>query len=168
MSSKKKPQTPKDQVIPEESIEQPETQESPPQPEDTQPPDEPLMLQRLMGKSHAQLVADVEEIKGILHELCLQVADLQAMMEKKYTPRANGKTKIRDTKTGEIYPSKNNCYQTLLKAGELKDLVDKGVFGALPAKNNFGWFALNRAYPDRFEEVHNEDKEENTESNEQS
>ena len=49
--------------------------------------------------------------------------------------------------------TKNNCYQSLLKAGELKDLVDKGAFGTDPAKNNFGWFALNRAYPDRFVEV---------------
>lgn len=52
-----------------------------------------------------------------------------------------------------MYPSKNNAYQTLLKSGELKDLVDKGVFGETPEKNTFGWYVLEREWPDRFEEV---------------
>jgi hypothetical protein len=42
----------------------------------------------------------------------------------------------------------------MLKAGELKDLVAKGIFGDVPEKNTFGVYALFRAYPDRFEEVH--------------
>ena len=54
----------------------------------------------------------------------------------------NGKVQIRDKQTGTIYPSKNNAYQTLLKSGELKDLVDKGIFGDIPEKNTFGWYAL--------------------------
>jgi len=58
-----------------------------------------------------------------------------------------------DKQTGEIYPSKNNAYQSLLKSGELKDLVDKGVFGPVPEKNTFGWYILVRMLPDRFEEV---------------
>jgi len=40
-----------------------------------------------------------------------------------------------------------------LKSGALKELVDKGVFGSVPEKNTFGWYALARAFPDRFEEV---------------
>lgn len=167
MSSKKKPkeqspEQPKDQT-PEHPIDltpEPPKDQTPelPEPESPANPTEPIPnFKFLMNKSHAQLVADIEEIKGVLNEHSLQIADLQAMMEKKYTPRSNGKTKIRDTQTGEVYRSKNNCYQSLVKAGELNDLVEKGVFGVIPAKNNFGWFALNRAYPDRFEEVKDEE-----------
>ena len=169
MSSKKKPkeeQSPTPEVqTPERPPEQPPEQSNDQTPESPEPespnpvdPTDPIpSFKFLMGKSHAQLVADIEEIKGVLNEHSLQIADLQAMMEKKYAPRSNGKTKIRDTQTGEIYPSKNNCYQSLLKAGDLKELVSKGVFGVIPEKNNFGWFALNRAYPDRFEEVKDEE-----------
>ena len=35
----------------------------------------------------------------------------------------------------------------------LKELVDKGVFGDVPGKNNFGWYQLKREWPDRFEEI---------------
>jgi hypothetical protein len=82
-----------------------------------------------------------------------QITDLYTLLAHRRKPATNGKVQIQDTVTGTTYPSKNNCYQSLLKAGELNDLVDKGVFGNDPAKNNFGWFALNRSYPDRFEEV---------------
>jgi len=68
-------------------------------------------------------------------------------------PLSNGKVQIQDTKTGKIYPSKNNVYQSLLKAGELEDLVKQGVFGSEPAKNSFGCYNLFRAYPNRFVEV---------------
>ena len=74
-------------------------------------------------------------------------------MSTKKPPVSNGKVQILDKQTGEIYPSKNNAYQTLLKSGDLKELVDKGVFGDNPAKNTFGWYALVRELPDRFEEV---------------
>ena len=72
---------------------------------------------------------------------------------------SNGKIQIKDTLTGKVYPSKNNAYQSLLKAGELKELVDKGVFGPNPEKNSFGCYNLFRAYPDRFEEVHQQEQE---------
>ena len=72
---------------------------------------------------------------------------------KRKPPASNGKVQILDKQTGEIYRSKNNAYQTLLKSGELKDMVDKGVFGDIPQKNTFGWYALVRELPDRFEEV---------------
>ena len=65
----------------------------------------------------------------------------------------NGKVQIKDTQTGAVYPSKNNAYQSLLKSGELKGLVDKGLFGPDPEKNTFGWYTLQREWPDRFEEV---------------
>jgi hypothetical protein len=84
----------------------------------------------------------------------------QNLAKPKRRPTSNGKTKVRDKLTGTIYPSKNNAYQTLLRSGELKDLVEKGMFGANPEKNNFGWFALVRAWPDRFEEVQEQAEEE--------
>lgn len=83
----------------------------------------------------------------------LQIAELQQALSQKRKPTNNGKVQIRDKQTGKVYPSKNNCYQTLLKSGELKELVDKGIFGSDPAKNSFGWYALVRAWPDRFEEI---------------
>jgi len=49
-------------------------------------------------------------------------------------PTSNGKVSILDTKTGKTYPSKNNAYQSLLKAGELEDLVKQGVFGSDPLR----------------------------------
>jgi hypothetical protein len=41
----------------------------------------------------------------------------------------------------------------MLKAGSLDALVKQGIFGADPAHNNFGAFALFRAYPNRFIEI---------------
>ena len=82
------------------------------------------------------------------------MAELQETLARKRKPVAsNGKVQILDKQTGEIYRSKNNAYQTLLKSGALKELVDKGIFGDIPQKNTFGWYALVRELPDRFEEV---------------
>ena len=86
------------------------------------------------------------------------ISELQnATITKRRKPVSNGKVKIRDKKTGIVYPSKNNVYQSLLKAGELKELVDKGVFGDVPEKNSFGCYALFREMPDRFEQVKEEE-----------
>jgi hypothetical protein len=41
----------------------------------------------------------------------------------------------------------------MLKAGSLDDLVKLGTFGADPAHNTFGVYALFRAYPNRFIEI---------------
>jgi len=62
----------------------------------------------------------------------------EAVSRKRRSPNTNGKVQIRDKQTGKIYPSNNNCHRTLLRSGELKDLVTKGVFGDVPEKNNFG------------------------------
>jgi len=82
-----------------------------------------------------------------------QIAELQEALARKRKPVPNGKVQILDKQAGQVFPSKNNAYQTLLKSGELKGLVDKGVFGDIPEKNTFGWYALVRELPDRFEEV---------------
>jgi hypothetical protein len=90
----------------------------------------------------------------------LKLEGFEALVALKRKPTANGKVQIRDKVTGKIYKSKNSVYQTMLKAGELSDLVKAGAFGASPEKNTFGVYALFRAYPDRFEEVREPEKTE--------
>lgn len=102
---------------------------------------------------------EIEALKQVVQEHSEMMAELQEALARKRKPTANGRIEIKDKQTGKVYPSKNNCYQSLLKSGDLKDLVSKGIFGAEPEKNNFGWFALVRAWPDRFEEVKAEQTE---------
>jgi len=91
-------------------------------------------------------------LKELVSDHAQQIASMQDALTRKRKPTSNGKIQILDKITGEVYPSKNQAYQVLLKAGELKELVDKGIFGSDPEKNTFGWYALVRAWPDRFEE----------------
>lgn len=91
-------------------------------------------------------------LKELVSDHAQQIASMQDALTKKRKPTSNGKIQILDKQTGEVYPSKNSAYQTLLKAGELNELVDKGIFGSDPEKNTFGWYALVRAWSDRFEE----------------
>jgi len=108
-----------------------------------------------MSSLHSELDAlrQVVDQQGLLIK---QLMETPARQRK--PPTSNGKIQIKDTKTGKIYPSKNNVYQSLLKTGELKELVDAGVFGPIPEKNSFGCYALFRAYPDRFVEVHEQEQ----------
>ena len=111
---------------------------------------------KLEEKEYPQinLVDSVETIKQVVDEHAQLIVQLQETLARKRKPvQSNGKVQIKDKQTGSVYPSKNNAYQSLLKAGELKDLVDKGIFGPDPEKNTFGWYALVREWPDRFEEV---------------
>jgi len=101
-----------------------------------------------------QLHQELETIKQVVGEHAQLIVQLQETLARKRKPVAsNGKVQIRDKKTGAVYPSKNNAYQSLLKSGELKGLVDKGLFGPDPEKNTFGWYTLQREWPDRFEEA---------------
>ena len=86
----------------------------------------------------------------------VKLEEILTLVAKRRKPAANGngKVQILDTKTQITYKSKNNVYQTLLRNDELTDLISQGVFGADPKKNSFGWYALNRAFPGRFVEVH--------------
>ena len=104
---------------------------------------------------HAELEA-LRETVGQQGALITQL--LETPVKQRKPPASNGKIQIRDKQTGKIYPSKNNVYQSLLKAGELKELVDAGVFGPNPAKNSFGCYNLFRAWPNRFEEVHDQEQ----------
>ena len=101
----------------------------------------------------ASLKAEVDELNKHILNLTMEMADIKIQLALKRKPTANGKIQIRDKQTGKIYKSKNNVYQSMLKAGDLKDLVEKGIFGEIPEKNTFGVYALFRAWPDRFEEV---------------
>jgi len=108
----------------------------------------------------AYLNSELQAVKQIVQEHGQQIAQLQEALARKRKPVANGKVQIKDKQTGKVYPSKNNAYQTMLKAGELKELADKGIFGDNPAKNTFGWYALVREWPDRFQEIRSEQNEE--------
>ena len=101
------------------------------------------------------LYQEILTLKQLALEHSGMIVHLQEAVAKKRKPVAsNDKIQILDKQIGTIYPSKNNAYQSLLKVGELKDLVDKGLFGSVPEKNTFGWYVLVREWPDRFEEVH--------------
>ncbi|MFC1901622.1 hypothetical protein ACFLX3_01655 [Chloroflexota bacterium] len=149
MSKKSPVKKPKDQKPeepePQEPVpEQPEPETSPEPATSTPQPDETPTPAITLKSLHQEL----ESLKLIM-------AQLQETMARKRKPAAsNGKVQILDKQTGEIYPSKNNAYQTLLKSGKLKELVDKGDFGDIPEKNTFGWYVLVREWPERFEEVH--------------
>ena len=100
------------------------------------------------------LFEELQSLKQLAEEHTNLITQLQeTLARKRKPPSSNGKVQILDKQTGNIYPSKNNAYQTLLKSGELKELVSKGIFGDIPEKNTFGWYALVRELPDRFEEV---------------
>ena len=93
----------------------------------------------------------LESLQHQIDSLNVQLQELLA--RKRKAPVSSGRVQILDKLTGNTYRSKNATYKTLLKSGDLKELVDQGIFGADPAKNTFGWYALARAFPDRFEEV---------------
>jgi len=135
---------------PEESTtpEPPPIQETPSEPVTSPPePDNPVTPAPPPPITIESLHDDIEALKII-------VAELQDALARKRKPVAStGRVQICDKTTGEIYPSKNNAYQSLLKAGDLKALVAKGVFGDDPPKNTFGWYALVRELPERFEEI---------------
>ncbi len=115
-----------------------------------------------------QLHQEIESLKQAVLEHSNQIVELHEILaRKRRLPASNGKVQIRDKQTGKVYPSKNNAYQTILKSGELKDLVDKGIFGNIPEKNTFGWYALVKEWPDRFEEVKAEEVHEKTEESQQ-
>jgi hypothetical protein len=140
-SAKPKPQDTK--------LDQPQNQETHPLESQSRKPSVPIPPLTLK-----QLHQELETLKQVVLEHSQLIAQLQETLAKKRRPVAsNGKVQIRDKQTGTVYPSKNNAYRSLLKAGELKELVDKGIFGLVPEKNTFGWYALVREWPDRFEEI---------------
>lgn len=108
------------------AIDKPEAKAVPEKPK----PQKPLTL--------VHLQQEINSLEQRVQAQSLQIADLQEALARKRKPVPNGKVQIRDRKTGKVYPSKNNCYQSLLKSGELKDLVDKGIFGDKPRLGRIG------------------------------
>ena len=164
------PETPKsepvqEEHVPEEKVTQPvlevtptptptPTPETKVEPPAATPPSKPKPL------TLVSLKTDVDALNKCLQLMDLKLEGFEALVALKRKPTANGKVQIRDKVTGKIYKSKNSVYQTMLKAGELSDLVKAGIFGTSPEKNTFGVYALFRAYPDRFEEVREPEKTE--------
>lgn len=130
-------------------------------------PDEPekavttaeVQLDTSQPPSLLNLQRNIEVLWRTIQEHSRQIQELQESLIRKRKLTFNGKKQIRDRQTGKVYRSQNNTYQSMLKAGELKELVDKGIFGSDPAKNNFGWFALVREWPNRFEEIKPEESQ---------
>jgi hypothetical protein len=161
-----KPEPVQEEHVPEEKVTQPvlevtptptptPTPETKVEPPAATPPSKPKPL------TLVSLKTDVDALNKCLQLMDLKLEGFEALVAMKRRPPANSnKVQIRDKQTNKLYPSKNSVYQNLLKAGELKDLVDKGIFGNEPLKNTFGVYALFRAYPDRFEEVREPEKTE--------
>jgi len=151
MSTKKSPvKKPKAQAPKPEELQPQESAFTELQPEPKAPQPQPKAVEPKL--SDIKLILDALTATALDHTR--QIAELQEALARKRKPvTSNGKVQIRDKQTGTVYPSKNNAYQSLLKSGELKSLVDKGVFGDIPEKNTFGWYALVRELPNRFEEV---------------
>jgi len=100
------------------------------------------------------LHAEIVELRKIIDGQAILIKQLmETPIKQRKPPTSTGKVQIRDMKTNVLYPSKNNVYQTLLKSGELDDLVKQGVFGSDPSHNSFGCYNLFRAYHGRFVEV---------------
>ncbi len=127
--------------------------ETPPEPvTSTTEPDTPATA--VIPPTIESIYQELQSLKQLVGEHTNLITQLQeTLARKRKPPVSNGKVQILDKQTGEIYRSKNNAYQTLLKSGDLKELIDTGVFGDIPQKNTFGWYALVRELPDRFEEV---------------
>jgi putative protein kinase ArgK-like GTPase of G3E family len=169
VNGKTKPETTQSEPVQEEKVTQPAKEEvtskTTPTPIPTpvtdvkssttteQPP-------KLTPLTMAKLQAGIDKLWERIQALNTQMTDVQSQLLLKRKPTNNSKCQIRDKVTGKLYKSKNSVYQSMLKAGELKELVDKGIFGKEPLKNTFGVYALIRAYPDRFEEVHEPEKTE--------
>jgi len=144
MSKKsKKPSNPKESKVETPKEKQPK-EDIPTSQAEVAKQEEPLTLEGIQK--------ELNSLKELVLDHAQQITSLQDALTRKRKPTSNGKIQILDKITGEVYPSKNQAYQTLLKSGELKELVDKGIFGPEPEKNTFGWYALVRAWPDRFEE----------------
>jgi len=149
------PEEPQSQETPTDVQPEPEPEAPEPQPEQEVPqpqPEEPVTP--TLPPTLESLFEELQALEKLVEEHTAQITQLQETLARKRKPVAsNGKVQILDKQTGTIYPSKNNCYKSLLKSGELKDLVAQGIFGDVPEKNTFGAYALFRALPARFEEV---------------
>ena len=171
MSSKKKPTIKKVEAVVEEQIDPTPPEEFPSIQVEEEPVEqpaehvaevEPLPTIEVVAEpapapvkakplTMTSLHAEIEELRKIVEGQATLIKQLlEAPIRQRKPPTSNGKVSILDTKTGKSYPSKNNVYQSLLKAGELDDLVKQGVFGSDPSHNSFGCYNLFRFYKDRF------------------
>jgi hypothetical protein len=123
--------------------------QSPPEPY----PDIDTQLQEIEPLTLKNIVLAIGILRDELAKQGAVISMLAQELARKRKAVPNGKVQIKDTLTGKVYKSKNNAYKSLLASGELAELIKQGVFGPDPARNTFGWYALNRAFPGRFIEV---------------
>jgi hypothetical protein len=142
-------------VEPEPDESEADLHQSPPEPY----PDIDTQLKEIEPITMLGIVKAIGILRDELAKQSAVVSMLAQELARKRKAVPNGKVQIKDTLTGKVYKSKNNAYKSLLGSGELAELVKQGVFGPDPAKNTFGWYALNRAFPNRFEEIKAESPE---------
>ena len=100
----------------------------------------------------ASLHGEIEELRKSLMDRPYPSKNCKRHLIKGENRRPQWQNTIKARKRQDL-SSKNNVYQSLLKAGELKDLIKQGVFGAVPVHKSFGCYKLFRAFPGRFVEV---------------
>jgi hypothetical protein len=82
---------------------------------DAEPVVEPAPIPHVKAKplTMASLHNELEELRKIVDQQAIQIKQLmETPVRQRKPPLSNGKVQIKDTKTGKIYPSKNNAYQT--------------------------------------------------------
>lgn len=62
----------------------------------------------------------------------------------------NPPKKVKNTYTGRIFPSLNQCYLALLREGRLEEMRIAGKLAHTPEEDNFGYYKMRRFYPGRF------------------
>ena len=149
MSTKKKQSQEQPQPEPQvEETETPEPQPSEPTLESTSTPSltpNPDFIPIPPDLNLSHVYTEVVFMEQVLSDVLDIAFQIQEHIMKKRTPaKSNGKVQIRDKQTGTVYPSKNNTFQSLLKSGDLKELVDQGLLGDNPSENTFGWYILVR------------------------
>lgn len=112
-----------------------------------EPPSVPVLGPKPKSLNMAYLQEEIDCLTYQIGEL------LKNPVRQRKAVESSRKVQMLDKVSGKIYPSKNNLYLSLLKSGELKELVDKGIFGSNPEKNTFGVYSLLRVWNTRFQPV---------------
>ena len=127
-------------------------------PVDNEPPHIPVLGPKPKNLTMAYLQEEIDYLMALDALRIYQNSQKsETIARKRNPPNSNGKIQMLDKVSGRTYPSKNNLYLSLLKAGELTELVEKGLFGPNPEKNTFGVFSLLRAWPTRFQPIQSQE-----------
>ena len=109
-------------------LEEPQTQETKPTEAPPAPQEESITTAELTPEltpepeptptpTIEQLYEEVQTLKHLALEHAQLIAHRQEALARERKPvQSNGKIQIHDKQTGQVYPSKNNAYQSLLKS----------------------------------------------------